>query len=239
MDAQAKRRIIVALDFDRLDAALAMARLLADHVGMFKVGKQLFTHAGPEVLRKLAALGGKTFLDLKYHDIPNTVAGAIQAATEHPGVELVNVHALGGRVMMEAAVAAMPKGKDRPKLLAVTILTSMDQKQMRGVGIQGTPGQRALKLARIARECGVDGVVCSAHEVKAIRKACGADFLTCVQGVRPAGTDVNDQKRVATPAEAIRAGATWVGLGRAVTQAKDPVAAAEAVAREIDGALGG
>jgi len=133
----------------------------------------------------------------------------------------------------------MPKGKDRPKLLAVTILTSMDQKQMRGVGIQGTPGQRALKLARIARECGVDGVVCSAHEVKAIRKACGADFLTCVQGVRPAGTDVNDQKRVATPAEAIRAGATWVGLGRAVTQAKDPVAAAEAVAREIDGALGG
>jgi len=206
-------------------------------VGMFKVGKQLFTLAGPEVLRQLSAMGAKVFLDLKYHDIPNTVAGAIRAATEHPGVELVNVHALGGRTMMKAAVDAMPKGPKRPKLLAVTILTSTDQRTMREVGIAGTPAQRVLKLAKLARDCGVDGVVCSTHEVRSIRKACGPDFATCVQGVRPAGADVNDQKRVATPAEAVRAGATWVGVGRAVTQAKDPVAALEAVAREISQAL--
>jgi orotidine-5'-phosphate decarboxylase len=237
LDLQAKRRIIVALDFDRLDAALRMARLLADHVGMFKVGKQLFTLAGPEVLRKLSALGGKAFLDLKYHDIPNTVAGAIGAATKHPGVELVNVHALGGRAMMEAAVKAMPKGPHRPKLLAVTILTSMDQQAMREVGIQGTPALRALRLAKIARDCGVDGVVCSAHEVRSVRKACGDDFVICTQGMRPAGSAVHDQKRVATPGEAIRAGATYVGLGRAITQARNPVAVAEAVAREVAEAL--
>jgi orotidine-5'-phosphate decarboxylase len=237
LDSEAKRRIIVALDFDRLDAACRMARLLAGHVGMFKVGKQLFTLSGPEGLRQLSALGAKIFLDLKYHDIPNTVAGAVRAAVELPGVELLNVHALGGRAMMEAAVNAMPRRAQRPKLLAVTILTSLDQRAIREVGIQGTPRERALRLAKLARDCGVDGVVASPLEMRSIRKACGPKFLLVTQGIRPAGSDVHDQKRVATPAEAIRDGADYLGLGRAITQAPDPVAAAEAVAREIAEAL--
>ncbi|HUI41864.1 MAG TPA: orotidine-5'-phosphate decarboxylase [Terriglobia bacterium] len=239
MDSEAKRRIIVALDFDRLEAACGMARLLTGHVGMFKVGKQLFTLAGPEGLRQLSALGAKIFLDLKYHDIPNTVAGAVRAAVELPGVELVNVHALGGRAMMEAAVEAMPRGTNRPKLLAVTILTSMDQRAMREVGIQGTPKERALRLAKLARDCGIDGVVASAHEVKAIRKACGPKFLLVPQGIRPAGSATHDQKRVATPSEAIRNGADYIGVGRAITQAVDPVAAAEEIVREVSAALKG
>jgi len=214
-----------------------MARLLADSVGMFKVGKQLFTAAGPEALQKLAALGAKIFLDLKYHDIPNTVAGAVRAAVELPGVELLNVHALGGRAMMEAAVKAMPRGARRPKLLAVTILTSMDQRAMREVGLQGSPGERAVRLARLARDCGIDGVVASPLELRAIRKACGPKFLLVPQGIRPAGSDVHDQKRIATPGEAIRNGADYIGVGRAITQAADPVAAAEAVAREIGEAM--
>ena len=214
-----------------------MARLLASHVGMFKVGKQLFPAAGPEALRKLSSLGAKIFLDLKYHDIPNTVAGAVRAAVELPGVELLNVHSLGGRAMMEAAVAAMPRGAKRPKLLAVTILTSMDQHAMREVGIQGTPRDRAVRLARLAQDCGIDGVVASPLEVRAIRRACGHDFLLVPQGIRPAGSKVHDQKRIATPAEAIRDGANYLGVGRAITQAPDPVAAAEAVAREIAEAL--
>jgi orotidine-5'-phosphate decarboxylase len=237
LDTQAKRRIIVALDFDRLDAACSMARLLAGSVGMFKVGKQLFTAAGPEALRKLSSLGAKIFLDLKYHDIPNTVAGAVRAAVELPGVELLNVHALGGRAMMEAAVKAMPRSVRRPKLLAVTILTSMDRHAMREVGIQGSPRDRAVRLARLAHDCGVDGVVASPLEVRAIRRACGPGFLLVPQGIRPAGSAVHDQKRIATPTEAIRDGADYIGVGRAITQAADPVAAAEAVADEIAEAL--
>lgn len=237
MDNEAKRRIIVALDFDRLDAACRMARLLTGHVGMFKVGKQLFTLAGPEGLRQLSELGAKIFLDLKYHDIPNTVAGAVRAAVELPGVELLNVHSLGGRAMMEAAVAAMPRGPRRPRLLAVTILTSLDGHALREVGIQGTPHERAVKLAKLARACGIDGVVASPHELRAIRKACGPKFLLVPQGIRPAGSAVHDQKRFATPAKAIRDGADYVGVGRAITQAADPLAAAEAVAREVAEAL--
>jgi len=214
-----------------------MARLLAGHVGMFKVGKQLFTLAGPEGLRELCALGARFFLDLKYHDIPNTVAGAVRAAVELPGVELLNVHALGGRAMMEAAVAAMPRGPKRARLLAVTILTSMDARAMREVGIQGTPHARAVRLARLARECGIDGVVASPLELRAIRKACGPKFLLVPQGIRPAGSAFHDQKRIATPTEAIRDGADYVGVGRAITQASDPVAAADAIASEIAEAL--
>jgi len=214
-----------------------MARLLVGSVGMFKVGKQLFTAAGPEALRKLSALGARVFLDLKYHDIPNTVAGAVRAAADLPGVELLNVHALGGRAMMEAAVNAMPRGTRRPKLLAVTILTSMDQRAMREVGIQGTPALRALRLARLARDCGIDGVVASPLEVRSIRKACGPKFVICPQGIRPAGSSLHDQKRTSTPGAAIRDGADYIGVGRVITQAADPVAAAEAVAREVAQAL--
>ena len=214
-----------------------MARLLTGSVGMFKVGKQLFTAAGPEALRKLSALGARIFLDLKYHDIPNTVAGAVRAAVDLPGIELLNVHALGGRAMMEAAAKAMPRGATRPKLLAVTILTSMDQRAMREVGIQGTPAARVLRLARLAQDCGVDGVVASPLEVRSIRKACGPDFLLVLQGIRPSGSDLHDQKRTATPAAAIGDGADYLGVGRAITQAADPVAAAAAIAAEIAEAL--
>jgi len=237
LDSEAKRRIIVALDFDRLDDACRMARLLAPSVGMFKVGKQLFTTAGPEALRKLSDLGAKIFLDLKYHDIPNTVAGAVRAAVALPGVELLNVHALGGRAMMEAAVNAMPRGATRPKLLAVTILTSMDQRALREVGIQGTPQARAVRLAKLACDCGIDGVVASPLELRSIRKACGPKFLLVPQGIRPAGSNLHDQKRTASPAEAIRNGADYLGVGRAITQAADPVAAAAAIAAEIAAAL--
>jgi len=238
LDIEANRRIIVALDFPRLSEAYAMARKLAGSVGMFKVGKQLFTAAGPEALRKLSALGPRVFLDLKYHDTPNTVAGAVRAAVELPGVALLNVHALGGRIMMEAAAKAMPRGAGRPKLLAVTILTSMDQKAMREVGIQGTPHNRAVELARLARDCGLDGVVASPLEVRSIRKACGPDFLIVPQGIRPAGSDLHDQKRTATPGAAIRDGADYLGVGRAITQAPDPAAAAAEIAGEIAAALG-
>jgi len=237
LDSEAKRRIIVALDFDRLDDACRMARLLAPSVGMFKVGKQLFTAAGPEALRKLSDLGAKIFLDLKYHDIPNTVAGAVRAAVALPGVELLNVHALGGRAMMEAAVNAMPRGAARPKLLAVTILTSMDQRAMREVGIQGTPQARAVRLAKLACDCGIDGVVASPLELRSIRKACGPKFLLVPQGIRPAGSNLHDQKRTASPAETIRNGADYLGVGRAITQAADPVAAAAEIAAEIAAAL--
>ena len=214
-----------------------MAGRLGGRVGMFKVGKQLFTLAGPAILDELAALGSKVFLDLKHHDIPNTVAGAVRAAVELPGLAILNVHALGGRAMMEAAAAAMPRRPSRPKLLAVTILTSMDQRAMREVGIQGTPAARALRLARLARDCGIDGVVCSPLEVRSIRKACGPKFVLAPWGVRPAGSDVHDQKRVATPGQAVRDGADYVGIGRAITQAEDPVAAAAAIAEEIAGAI--
>ena len=206
---------------------------------MFKVGKQLFTAAGPGALRKLSSLGPRIFLDLKYHDIPNTVAGAVRAAVELPGIALLNVHALGGRAMMEAAAQAMPRGPARPKLLAVTILTSMDQRAMREVGIQGTPHDRALRLAHLARDCGLDGVVASPLEVRSIRKACGPDFLIVPQGIRPAGSAVHDQKRTATPAETIRAGADYLGVGRAITRARNPEAAAVRVAAEIAQALRG
>jgi orotidine-5'-phosphate decarboxylase len=238
LDPAAKRRIVLSLDYPTLDEAFDVARKLAGSVGMFKVGKQLFTAAGPEAFKRLSTLGPGIFLDLKYHDIPNTVACAVRAAVQLPGLELVNVHALGGRAMMEAAAKAMPRGAHRPKLLAVTILTSMDQRAMHEVGIQGTPHARALRLARLARDCGLDGVVASPLEVRSIRKACGPNFIILTQGVRPAGSAVHDQKRTATPAETIRNGADYLGLGRAITQAADPVAAAEVIAREVEEALG-
>ena len=239
MDSEAKRRIIVALDFPSLKQAYAMARKLARHVGMFKIGKQLFTAAGPEALERISTLGPQIFLDLKYHDIPNTVAGAIRAAVALPGLALVNVHALGGRRMMEAAVQAMPRGARRPRLLAVTILTSLDQQALREVGIQGTPHDRAVRLAQLARDCGVDGVVASPLEVRSIRKTCGPGFLIVTQGIRPAGSDLHDQKRTATPEETIRNGADYLGVGRAITQSRNPAAAANAVVAEIAQALRG
>jgi len=210
---------------------------------MFKIGSQLFTTAGPHAVREVAALGPGVFLDLKFHDIPNTVAGAILSCVAMPGVQLVNVHALGGRAMLHAAAqavsAAQPMGADRPRLLAVTILTSMDQKSMRDVGIGGASKNRVVKLAQLAKEAGVDGVVASVQEARAIRKACGRDFLIVTPGVRlkekPASKD-DDQSRKATPTEAIRAGADFLVVGRPILAAADPRAATQAVVDEITAA---
>lgn len=210
-----------------------MARRLSGAAGLFKVGLQLFTAEGPRAVEKLAGLGFDVFLDLKFHDIPNTVAGAVAAAAELPGVRIVNVHTLGGVAMMRAAREAISGRKKRPALLGVTILTSMDAAALRQVGVAGPPGSRAVTLARRAKQAGLDGVVASAHEARAIRKACGPKFVIVVPGVRPASSAANDQSRVATPAEAIRAGANYLVVGRPITAAKDPRAAALAVAREI------
>jgi orotidine-5'-phosphate decarboxylase len=240
-DAHPRSSLIVALDFDSLKSALAFAKQVADVVGMFKVGSQLFSNAGPEAVRQVAAMGNGVFLDLKYHDIPNTVAGAVLASAAMPGVQLVNVHALGGSAMLKAAAqaisAGVPMGADRPRLIAVTVLTSMDQKTMREAGIAGSPLSRAVKLAQLTKKCGVDGVVASAQEAKAIRKACGRDFLIVTPGVRPVeksgGKKKDDQARTATPAQAIHAGSDYIVVGRPITAASDPRAAAQAIVDEI------
>jgi orotidine-5'-phosphate decarboxylase len=244
LETQPRSRLIVALDFDSVAPALRFAEKVADLVGMFKIGSQLFTAEGPGVLGKIASLGAGIFLDLKFHDIPNTVAGAVLAATGLPGLQLVNVHALGGREMLEAATqaihAAQPLDADRPRLLAVTILTSMDEKAMREVGISGPARDRVVKLARLARKAGVDGVVASVQEARAIRKACGRDFLIVTPGVRPKdsgmGKKRDDQTRTATPTAAIRAGADYIVVGRPITAAVDPRAAAQATLQEIENA---
>src|SRR5262245_24476329 len=188
-DAHPRSSLIVALDFDSLSSAIKFATQIADLVGMFKIGNQLFSAAGPAAVKEIAALGTGVFLDLKFHDIPNTVAGAVLSAAAMNGVQLMNVHALGGRAMLEAAAqavsAGVPLGEDRPRLLAVTILTSMDQKAMREVGIGGPPKSRVMKLAKLAKSAGVDGVVASVQEARGIRKACGRDFLIVTPGVRP------------------------------------------------------
>ena len=240
-DAHPRSSLIVALDFDSLKSALSFAKQVSDVVGMFKIGSQLFSNAGPEAVKQVAALGNSVFLDLKYHDIPNTVAGSVLASAAMTGVQLVNVHALGGSAMLQAAAqavsAGVPMGADRPRLIAVTILTSMDQKTMREAGIAGSPMTRAVKLATLSKKCGVDGVVASVQEAKAIRKACGRDFLIVTPGVRPAekaGVKTrDDQARTATPAEAIQAGADYIVVGRPIIAAADPRAAVQTIVDEI------
>jgi len=238
-DAHPRSSLIVALDFDSLSAAVKFAQQVADLVGMFKIGSQLFTNAGPAAVREISQLGAGVFLDLKFHDIPNTVAGAVLAAAAMPGLQLVNVHALGGSAMMRAAAqavsAGVPMGADRARLLAVTILTSMDQKAIREVGIGGPPKTRVVKLAKLAQKAGVDGVVASVQEAKSIRKTCGQDFLIVTPGVRPKSTGgkKDDQARTATPREAIKAGADFIVVGRPIIAAPDPRAAAQAIVDEI------
>ncbi|HXA79394.1 MAG TPA: orotidine-5'-phosphate decarboxylase [Candidatus Acidoferrales bacterium] len=224
---------MVALDVDRLGPACALARRLRGAAGLFKVGLQLFTAEGPRAVEKLAGLGFEIFLDLKFHDIPNTVAGAVAAAAELPRVRMVNVHTLGGIAMMQAAREALGGKKNRPALLGVTILTSMDVAALRRVGVLGPPATRVVVLARLAKQAGLDGVVASAHEARAIRHACGPKFLIVVPGVRPASASANDQSRVATPGEAIRAGASHLVLGRPITGASNPREAALRIGREI------
>ncbi|HEY2351470.1 MAG TPA: orotidine-5'-phosphate decarboxylase [Candidatus Acidoferrum sp.] len=240
-DAHPRSSLIVALDFDSLPTALKFARQIAPLVGMFKIGSQLFTAAGPAAVKEISALGVGIFLDLKFHDIPNTVAGSVLCAASLPGVELLNVHALGGAAMLQAAVqaisAGVAMGADRPRLLAVTVLTSMNDKSLREVGVVGPARDRVTRLARLAQKSGVDGVVASVQEARAIRKACGREFLIVTPGVRPKEKSVSaksdDQARTATPTEAIRAGADFIVVGRPILAASDPSAAIAAIVEEI------
>ena len=229
----ARDRLIVALDVPTAREARSLVDALSGRVGMFKVGSQLFTAAGPELVHELAGRGEKVFLDLKYHDIPNTVASAVSAACQL-GVALLDVHALGGQAMMEAAVGAMPAMGAR--LLAITILTSHDADTLSTVGIDPDVSASVRRLARLAQAARVDGVVASPHEVALIREACGDDFLVVTPGIRPSGARRGDQARAATPAAALSAGADYIVVGRPVTEAADPAAAAAAIVREMESA---
>jgi orotidine-5'-phosphate decarboxylase len=242
MKDEARKRLIFALDVDAFAEAEKWVRLLQGQVGVFKVGKQLFTRCGPDVVRMVRAEGGDVFLDLKYHDIPNTVAMAGVEACRL-GVRMFNVHALGGREMMAKTVAEVdarhPRGsKERPLLLAVTILTSSSAETLREVGIERPVREMVPRLARLAQEAGMDGVVASPQEVDLIRAACGADFAIVTPGVRPASAALDDQKRVMTPGEAIAAGADYLVIGRPISAAADPAAAADRILDEMALALG-
>jgi orotidine-5'-phosphate decarboxylase len=224
--------LCIALDFAERSELLACARELAPHAGWMKVGLEAFVSHGPDLVREIAALGPKVFLDLKLHDIPNTVAGAAAAAAR-TGAALLNVHASGGLEMMTRARDAARDAPSPPRVIAVTVLTSLDAAALSEAGYAGSPRTLAARLASLAKSAGLDGVVTSPHEVESIRAECGKDFLLVVPGVRPAGAESGDQKRVATPAEAIRAGADILVVGRPITGAKDRAAAADAVLGEI------
>ncbi len=232
---EARRKIIFALDVDTVDEVERWAGLLAGRVGMFKIGKQLYTSCGPQTVRVVRERGGEVFLDLKYHDIPNTVAMATLAAARM-GVTLCNLHALGGYEMMATTVGALEKefpGGGRPKVLAVTILTSSTAETLKGVGIDLPVSEMVVKLALLAKSAGIDGVVASPLEVSLIREACGDDFLVVTPGVRPSFASVDDQKRIMTPADAVKGGADYLVIGRPIAAAADPVAACEAIIDEI------
>jgi len=231
-------RIFVALDTQDLGRAAALARELAGLVGGVKIGKELFTAHGPDGVRAVAG-GVPLFLDLKFHDIPNTVAGALRSAI-HLRPAFVNVHAAGGRAMLEAAVQAVAEGAEdasipRPRLLGVTVLTSLGEDDLGDVGQAGPLADQVLRLARLAQSCGLDGVVCSPREIAALKAACGPDFVLMVPGIRPNWAASGDQKRVMTPAEALAAGADYLVIGRPVTGAQDAAAAARRIVEEIEG----
>lgn len=228
-------KIIVALDFDTPDAALDLAAKLDPALCRLKVGKELFTVAGPTLVQKLIEQRFQVFLDLKFHDIPNTVAQACKAAARL-GVWMVNVHALGGRKMMNAAREALEGVPDRPKLIAVTVLTSMGQSDLAEIGLSPEPQENVLRLAKLAQEGGLDGVVCSAREAAKLRAVLGDDFCLVTPGIRPAAASADDQVRIATPAQAILDGANYLVIGRPVTQAADPLQALKNINLEIGAA---
>jgi orotidine-5'-phosphate decarboxylase len=226
-------RVCIALDFGTRAEVLAVARRFAGRVGWMKVGLEAFVAEGPSLVADVAASAGgaKVFLDLKFHDIPATVAGAVTSAARS-GASMVNVHAAGGRAMLDAARdAAQRSGLSR--LIAVTLLTSIDARALADLPMAGHLEGIARRLALLAKDCGIGGVVCAATDLAAIRGACGPDFFTVVPGVRPAGADVQDQKRIATPASAIAMGADLLVIGRPVTAATDPDAALSSILREI------
>jgi orotidine-5'-phosphate decarboxylase len=239
---QMRARLIFALDVGSTTEAIELVDLLKDEVGLFKVGKQLFLHAGPEIIRQIKERGGDVFLDLKFHDIPRTVAKAGAEATRL-GVRMFDLHASGSVAMMRQSVAEVNKVSRtehlvRPKLLAVTVLTSLNQDDLKRVGFRSGVESQVVRLAKLAREAGMDGVVASPHEVARIRKECGRRFLIVTPGIRPLKGALDDQKRVQTPEEAIRAGANYLVVGSPIRDAADPAAAARNIVASMERGAG-
>lgn len=224
-------KIIVALDFSQVAPALSLVKHLDPSLCRLKVGKELFTSAGPQLVEQLQQRGFEVFLDLKFHDIPNTVAQACKTAAAL-GVWMVNVHALGGKRMMEAAREALETAQRRPRLIAVTVLTSMAQEDLHGVGINASPAQMVSLLAGLAHDSGLDGVVCSAQEAQVLRQQFGKDFCLVTPGIRPANATANDQSRIMTPRVALENGSNYLVIGRPITQASDPLRALQDILKE-------
>ncbi len=225
-----KEKIILVLDVSSREEAMKLVRPLYEHVGMFKVGMQLFTAEGPSLVREIVDLGGKVFLDLKFHDIPNTVShGVLEAAKL--GVSLMTIHAAGGRAMMETVAKELKDkfGNRKPMVVAVTVLTSLNDTGLAEVGIARPMTQQVVAMAKLAEECGIAGVVCSPQEIQLVRRAAGPDFKIVTPGIRMPGQAANDQQRLATPREALTAGADYIVVGRAVTAAPDPRSALNAL----------
>ena len=216
-------KVIVALDYAKEQDALAFVEQIEPKSCHLKIGKEMFTHFGPKFVRRLQQSGHSIFLDLKFHDIPNTCAHAVAAAADL-GVWMVNVHASGGRRMMEASRKILePYGQDKPLLIGVTVLTSMDQADLFEIGIQCSPKEHVMNLAGLAQQSGLDGVVCSAQEAMALKETLGQDFRLVTPGIRPAGSALSDQRRTMTPFEAVKAGSDYLVIGRPITQSEDPV----------------
>lgn len=234
VDQTVDPKVLVALDFADAQSALGFVATLSPHACRLKVGKELFAVAGPDFVKRLIAKGFDVFLDLKYHDIPNTVAKAVQAAARM-GVWMVNVHALGGRKMMQAAQQALQELElpRKPLLIAVTVLTSMEQADLAEIGLPGSPKENVLRLAQLAKDSGLDGVVCSAQEAADLRDLLGSAFCLVTPGIRPAGSDVNDQKRIMTPKEAMQAGSHYLVVGRPITQAAEPLAVLKSINQSL------
>lgn len=226
-------KVVIALDYDNKEQALAFIAQLDPSTCRLKIGKEMFTHFGPEFVKLVVGKGFDVFLDLKFHDIPNTVAKAVKAAADL-GVWMVNVHASGGRRMMEAAKAILePYGDKAPLLIAVTVLTSMDETDLTELGITISPAEQVKRLAVLTKASGLDGVVCSSHEAEALKALLGKSFKLVTPGIRPAGSEAGDQRRIKTPKQAIESGSDYLVIGRPITQAKDPVA----VLNEINASL--
>jgi orotidine-5'-phosphate decarboxylase len=236
---QNKERICLALDVDSLDEGLKLVKLLKDYVGIFKIGVHLFTKEGPKAVEKIIKIGGKVFLDLKYHDIPNTVANAARMATKM-GVYMFDVHSSGGSEMMKATVDAVNEESEKnnlpkPIILAITVLTSLNDEILNNeLKISNNVQKQVIQLAKLAKSSNIDGVVASPKEITVIRKACGKDFTILTPGIRPAGSGEDDQKRITTPSDAIKLGADFIVIGRPILKAKDPVEASNKILSEID-----
>ncbi|MBW4967666.1 orotidine-5'-phosphate decarboxylase [Pseudoalteromonas sp. CR1] len=223
MSFENSKKVLIALDYDDQETALAFVKQLSPDTCRLKVGKEMFTYFGPEFVKELIELGFDVFLDLKFHDIPNTVAKAVTAAAKM-GVWMVNVHASGGFEMMtKAKVALEPFGDKAPILIAVTVLTSMDESELKRLGINKSPQEQVIYLAKLAKEAGLDGVVCSAQEASVLKAELGEYFKLVTPGIRPEGSDAGDQKRIMTPKKAIEAGSDYLVVGRPITNASNPV----------------